>query len=235
MAATRFETRVIDPLRGEYLAAKADEDTCRKDTDQPADKCGVSYFVSALIHPQGQYGSHAQDMKMGGGFWCSALVDLFFHLSLWIVLVGFDIYTATRESHGKIINDMDTHVYMSELQTGVIVATSTALVGLVICILLGFGGEMINGAQSFQHSLVIGGLKASILFSVIYALQLASMHPDVLDKAEAGSLNTFRQISLWAIVVKILAVYMVKSNVGYWFGSHDFNGARGLCALLSAS
>lgn len=179
----------------------------------------VTYVVSAPLSNKGSPFFWAGTNWLG---YIAALVDVFYHVLLWLAILIMDCWVAhlpNRDEDAHSIGD----AYAQELQWGATVCTILVWTGLFISIVFGFMGQIPGSAWPSTVSLLRGGAIGGIIFSALYALKLMAMvgdgKTDVHNNWNIVAVEpeiTVRQLTLWSIGLKCLAFATLDANLNYW-------------------
>ena len=196
----------------------------------------MSYLISAPLHS-----------KFVAPFWLqancigmmAAFADLMWHLLLWIAVLIMDVWVAhipNRPSDAHSIGD----AFARELQWAATMSTGLVWAGLFLAIVFGFLGQTIGGAWPSTISLIKGGGTASAIFSALYLLKMIAMVGDG-DATTDDDWNTIvalpyltiRQLTIWSLALKCLALAVVDANMQFG-GPADRNDIMQVCSLVKS-
>lgn len=179
----------------------------------------VSYLVSA---PLAHRGAPFFWAAANGGGRLVALVDLLFHVCLWASIVVLDSWIMVlpnRDADDALKHEIGDE-FAKEIQFAASLCNYLFLGGLVLSIVFGWLGQMHGSAWPTQIVFTLGMGMASLLFTLLYALKLMMMTGDGVN----GNWNTVketpevtvRQMTLWLVFLKVLAITMMKANKEFW-------------------
>ena len=187
----------------------------------------LSYIVSATLHFRGfeQFWKKASCVGKLASFG-----DLVIHLCLWISVLAIDGWVSYQDPLGS----GDAAMYMREVETAALTSTVVAWVGLLLALVFGLLGQDAGKAYPSTLGFVLGGGLASALFSTVYALLLMGSFPEAaVATAKDDPRTAIRQLTLWAIGLKLLAVSTAKANASFWSLANDpENYAAAICRFL---
>ena len=241
----------------------------------------ISYLVSAPLHGRGSL-AFWQSGKMNLDFYGIVtrgicIVDLIWHVALWLVLIVFEIWTySVFQTYNQVLHDKITdpanpaavgdpykmasmtitwkdasgadiaptmssagsaRMLLDELYIGEFGAFLIAVVGLVISIVFGLMGQPAGKAWPSTVCFLFGGLKVSLVFSVLIIL-VAVMKWDGFVSASEVDTNgyqetvTMRQMLLWAVLLKTLLLAQLSANEKFWGSASDDDTHANFCFLL---
>jgi len=176
-----------------------------------------SYAISAMLHPANIYRSFRSQSGFEQFF---VVVDLILHLAVWITAIIMEIWIFGQEHRGaRKYEEIGSAAFWTLL---------LAFGGVLITQLANWmaaGNAVIGSAYPTTIAMITGGGVASAAFSAItYVLAMqdgeyASTHDatkhfhNAYDKDD--KLCTTRQLLLWLIALKLIAVATVKANAAY--------------------
>ena len=215
----------------------------------------VSYLISAPLHGRGSL-----------AFWQSGIdkvnfyafvtrficiVDLFWHLALWIGLLVLECWTYTnfqnymQTKHGTPEEEYrmadgpgDTsRVLLDELYVGQFTTFMIAFVGIIISAVFGFLGQPSGKAWPSTICFLFGGLKASLAFTVLIIIVASDKWTGFNSATQAGmdghqETVTMRQMALWSVAFKFLAIAQLSANEKFWGSGSDDDMYANMCFLL---
>jgi hypothetical protein len=179
----------------------------------------VSYLVSAPLSHRGAPFFWAA-ANWGGKL--VALIDLLFHVCLWVSIVVIDSWIMVlpnRDADDALKHEIGDE-FAKEIQFAASLCNYLFLGGLVLSLIFGWAGQMHGSAWPTQIVFTLGMGMASLLFTLLYALKLMMMTGDGVN----GNWNivketpevTVRQMTLWLVFLKVLAITMMKANKEFW-------------------
>ena len=168
-----------------------------------------SYIISAPLHFKG-FGEFWASAKAGFLEKTFVTADLVFHLAFWIVPIVMEIWAAYLNK-GTFI--------LKEIQAASMWALLTAFIGVLIAQLFAmvWGGQDAGRLFPSTYGLIVGGAYASITFSAIYVIMATGTWAEYVatDDDRHNELAQLRKQTLWAIVLKFLAVTTAKQNAAF--------------------
>ena len=183
----------------------------QEDMPQQSGK-GWSYVVSAL------YKTSPPDSSTDVLAYVPYLVDLVLHVGLWIVALVLEIVIRTREHRGARVYE--------EVGTAALATLGISLGGVALSVLVGAMADLKHGSlyPSIVSAITAGGT-ASAVFSAMYWLTavqdmnyMSHKEPTKTffsaDHAD-DELVTTRQLLLWLVALKLLAVGTVRANMRF--------------------
>lgn len=201
----------------------------------------LTYVVSAPFSSKGSpfFLPKAYDGTMGWNYCMSAMagtIDLIYHVLLWVAILIMDCWVANLPHRGEDAHSIGD-MYAEEIQWGATVCTILVWIGLVISIIFGFLGQIPGSAWPSTVSLMRGGAIGGIVFSSLYALKLMMMvgggpHDTAnnWNVVTAEPEITVRQLTLWVIGLKCLALTCLDANLNY-FGPVTEPELANVCGL----
>jgi len=179
----------------------------------------VSYLVSAPLAHRGAPFFWAA-ANWGGRL--VAIIDLLFHVCLWVSIVVIDSWIMmlpNRDADDALKHEIGDE-FAKEIQFAASLCNYLFLGGLVLSLIFGWAGQMHGSAWPTQIVFTLGMGMASLLFTLLYALKLMMMTGDGVN----GNWNivketpevTVRQMTLWLVFLKVLAITMMKANKEFW-------------------
>lgn len=194
----------------------------------------MSYLISAPLHSKfvEPFWTNANYIGM-----MAAFADLMWHLLLWIAVLIMDVWVAhipNRPSDAHSIGD----AFARELQWAATMSTGLVWAGLFLALVFGFLGQTIGGAWPSTISLIKGGGTASAIFSALYLLKMIAMVGDG-DATTDDDWNTIvalpyltiRQLTIWSLALKCLALAVVDANMQFG-GPADREDIMQVCNLV---
>ena len=179
----------------------------------------VSYLVSAPLSHRGAPFFWAA-ANCGGRL--VAFIDFLFHVCLWISIVVLDswIMVLPNRDAGDPLKHEIGDEFAKEIQFAASLCNYLFLGGLVLSLIFGWAGQMHGSAWPTQIVFTLGMGMASLLFTLLYAVKLMMMTGDGVN----GNWNivketpevTVRQMTLWLVFLKVLAITMMKANKEFW-------------------
>ena len=171
----------------------------------------VSYVVSGVLKGH-------EDRQLGYADGIFAVVDVVVHLALWVAAFILELVVRNQEHHGP-------RVYI-ELATASVCTLSTALGGVLVSVFIALMGLKPGSLYPFVCSAITMGGLASAIFSILYYLVAMSddttkshFHDESTTYFTAehvdDSFVTIRQLTLWLVAIKLLAVGMAQANMKY--------------------
>ena len=193
----------------------------------------ITYVVSAPLSSKGS--AYFWPMNNACGI-VAALVDVLFHVCLWLAILIMDCWVAhlpNRDEDSHSIGD----AYAQEIQWGGLVCTILVWAGLVISIAFGVMGQIPGAAWPSTVALLRGGAIGGIVFHSLYALKIMAM----TGGGATGMHNnwnivvaepkiTVRQLTLWTVGLKCLAFACLDANLNF-FGPVKEAELANVCSL----
>ena len=208
----------------------------------------VSYLVSAPLAHRGAPFFWAAS-HWGGKL--VALIDLLFHVCLWVSIVVLDSWIMVlpnRDADDPLKHEIGDE-FAKEIQFAASLCNYLFLGGLFLSLIFGWAGQMHGSAWPTQIVFTLGMGMASLLFTLLYAVKLMMMTGDGVN----GNWNivketpevTVRQMTLWLVFLKVLAITMMKSNKEFWgpaipaqlaqtCGLVQYGGDKGVTTMMQA-
>ncbi len=134
-------------------------------------------------------------------------------------------------------SDGSARMLLDELYIGAFGAFLIAFIGLVITIIFGALGQPAGKAWPSTVCFLFGGLKTSLVFSVLIIL-VAVMKWDGFVSATEVDTNgyqetvTMRQMLLWGVLLKGLLLAQLSANEKFWGSASDDDTYANFCFLL---
>lgn len=249
----KSEVQAVDTASGEALIAPKNlVEDCNKHV-----RAGyISYLVSATLHGRGALAFWGSGVAWTGDNWffhaltrIIAVVDLFWHVGLWIWVSIFECWVydhfrrVKQNNHGAEYhmangaND-ESRVILEELFVGQFIGYLVAAIALVICIIFGLFGQPSGKAWPSTICFLFGGLKASLLFTLLIIV-VASDKWDGFNSVMHEGLNghqqtvTVRQMLLWLVGLKCLLLQQLSANEKFWGSASEDDAYANICSLLS--
>jgi hypothetical protein len=220
----------------------------------------ISYLISATLHGRGSlafWGSGLPSEAVGTYRLLTraiAVVDLFWHVALWLIVAIFEIWSygnfQSYEQHRGTVEqrmadntspDAGDHsrVLLDELFVGQFTGFMIALVGLVISFVFGLLGQPSGKAWPSTICFLFGGLKASLLFTLLIIVVASDKWYKFNSVTEVGedanqTTVTMRQMLLWLVGLKCLLLQQLSANEKFWGSASDDDAYANLCSLLSS-
>lgn len=108
------------------------------------------------------------------------------------------------------------------------------LLGLVASLIFGFMGQPSGKAWPATISFLIGGLKGSLIFSVLVVIVSATKWNGFMNAEHPGEeVVTFRQMLLWGIAFKSLLLMQLDANRNFWGSASSNDLYANMCWLLN--
>ena len=108
------------------------------------------------------------------------------------------------------------------------------LLGLVASIIFGLMGQPSGKAWPATISFLVGGLKGSLIFSVLVVVVSAMKWNGFMNAEHPGEeVVTFRQMLLWGIAFKSLLLMQLDANRNFWGSASSNDLYANMCWLLS--
>lgn len=193
----------------------------------------ITYVVSAPLSSKGS--PYFWPMGNVCGI-IAALVDVLFHVCLWLAILIMDCWVAhlpNRDEDSHSIGD----AYAQEIQWGGLICTILVWAGLVISIAFGIMGQIPGAAWPSTVALLRGGAIGGIVFHSLYALKImemtgggaTDMHNN-WNLVTAEPEITVRQLTLWTVGLKCLAFACLDANLNF-FGPVKEAELANVCSL----
>jgi len=196
------------------------------------------------------------------------IIDLIWHVALWGCLFVWEIWTyntfQTHMQHTDAVPAVmaadgvtelspavdaydhrmaDAHgessrVILDELYVGQFTTWWIAFFGLVVSIIFGLLGQPAGKAWPSTLCFIFGGLKASLLFTVLIILVASNGgwvgFNSALEAGQNGHQETItmRQLALWSAAFKMLLLAQLSANEKFWGSGSDDDMYANMCHLL---
>ena len=137
------------------------------------------------------------------------------------------------ESHGET-----SRVLLDELYVGQFTTFWIAFFGLVVSGIFGLMGQPAGKAWPSTLCFLFGGLKASLLFTVLIILVASNGgwvgFNSALEAGQNGHQETvtMRQLALWSAAFKMLLIAQLGANEKFWGSGSDDDMYANMCHLL---
>lgn len=214
----------------------------------------VSYLISAPLHGRGslafwQSGAPVNFYSFVTRLIC--IVDLVWHLALWIALLVLESWTYNKfqdymqVKHGTPNDEYrmaaspgDTsRVLLDELYVGQFTTFMIAFAGIIITAIFGFMGQPSGKAWPSTICFLFGGLKASLAFTVLIIIVASDKWTGFNSATESGmdghqETVTMRQMALWSVALKFFAIAQLSANEKFWGSGSDDDMYANMCFLL---
>ena len=131
----------------------------------------------------------------------------------------------------------NSRVLLDELYIGAFGSFLIAFIGLVISIVFGLMGQPSGKAWPSTICFLFGGLKVSLVFSVLIVLVATEKWHGFTTATEVGADGnqetvTMRQMLLWAVLLKGLLIAQLSANEKFWGDASDDDQNANICMLL---
>lgn len=203
---------VSEAIRGSYQIATGLND--KKEDGSSAKICtaSLSYIISAPLHMEGI-----------GEFWTNGrwpdrlavFADFLLHLAFWVTAFVLEVWCVNQDHRGSKM--------LVEIGDASMWALSAALIGIAIAQFF----AMLNGGQesgrlfAATYGTIVGGTYASIVFSIMWGVYSATSWAAMIAQYGEGdhlddNLKVQRQVMLWSMALKIIAVATLTKNADFW-------------------
>lgn len=215
----------------------------------------ISYLVSATLHGRGALAFWGSGVQWGNDWFFHvltriiAVIDLLWHVGLWIWVSVFECWVydhfrrvkqhmGAKEYHMANGENDESRVILEELFVGQFIGYICAAIALVICIVFGLFGQPSGKAWPSTICFLFGGLKASLLFTLLIIV-VASDKWDGFNRVMNEGLDghqrtvTVRQMLLWLVGLKCLLLQQLSANEKFWGSASEDDAYANICSLLS--
>lgn len=194
----------------------------------------MSYLISAPLHSKFVEPFWHKANGLGA---LAALLDLLWHVGLWVVVLVMDVWVAHLPNRADDAHSIGEDEFAREIQWAATMSTGLVWAGLFVAIVFGFLGQTSGGAWPSTVSLIKGGASASIIFSTVFLFKMITMFGDGTDpqtnwnKTTTLPFLTVRQLTLWSVALKCLALAAVDANMTFG-GPADRKDILNVCGLV---
>ena len=172
----------------------------------------LSYIISAPLHMEGI------DEFWTKGRWPDRLAvfaDFLLHLAFWVTAFVLEIWCVNQDHRGSKM--------LVEIGDASMWALSAALIGIVIAQFFAMfnGGQESGRLFAATYGTIVGGTYASIVFSIMWGVYSATSWAAMIAQYGEGdhlddNLKVQRQVMLWSMALKIIAVATLTKNADFW-------------------
>lgn len=172
-----------------------------------------SYVISAPLHMKGIWAFWKSE-KVGWPDKVAVILDLLFHLALWILALVLEIATNAADNRGPPM--------LAELNMVSLWSLIAAFLGILVAQVFAMTGQGQEVGRLFPstYGAIVGGAYTSIIMSILWTIQSvgwAAMTAQYSDNEDVGDdLKWQRHMVLWGIALKTCAVVVLRQNASFW-------------------
>lgn len=172
----------------------------------------ISYIISAPLHMEGLQEFWEQG---GGTAKIAVLFDVLLHLAFWVTALILELWCVNQEHRGSNM--------LVEIGDASMWALAAAFIGIFIAQLFAManGGQESGRLFAATYGTIVGGAYASIVFSIMWGVYSATSWAAMIAQYGDGdhlddNLKVQRQVMLWSMALKIIAVSTLIKNADFW-------------------
>ena len=172
-----------------------------------------SYVISGPLHMKGIW-AFWKSNNVGWPDKVAVVIDLLFHLTLWIAALVLEIATNAADNRGPPM--------LAELNMVALWSLIAAFLGILVAQIFAMCGRGQEVGRLFPstYGAIVGGAYTSIIMSILWTIQSvgwAAMAAQYADNEDVGDdLKWQRHAVLWGIALKTCAVVTLSKNASFW-------------------